>query len=301
LVCTTTVPSWTLCRSVHASREARRHRRARAPRRWRLRGRCVRSTCVLLRSGAARLARLQQVLGGPFLAPRVQRRLLAAPRVAALVERVLARLGAEEPGARRCQGFLRLAQRVLGAEQALPRGLGLLAQQLHVRRALRQCARPGHARGRRVEQARALLALRELERDDLALDAQAGVAAVLGRALPLQHHLPRGLGAMLAQAHQRVQRIALHGNIPFSAAADCSKPTSSCAGCCSSSRIAPMRAMAASASGSVPRLYSPSCSSSSMSWYLASSLRSWPAARRWASSTTRGMVRLRLTSTSMAG
>src|SRR5690606_41768016 len=105
--------------------------------------------------------------GGPFLAPRVQRRLLAAPRVAALVERVLARLGAEEPGARRGQGFLRLAQRVLGAEQALPRGLGLLAQQLHVRLALRQCARPGAARGRRVEQARALLALRELERDDL--------------------------------------------------------------------------------------------------------------------------------------
>src|SRR5690606_31051154 len=151
-------------------------------------------------------------------------------------------------------------QGFLGLEQALARGVRLLAQQADVGLALRQRIRPGHAGRRRVEQAHALLLLLEIQGDDLALDLQAGVTAGLGFTLALEHPLARGFGAVLPQPDERLQRIALHGNRLLSASADCVNGTSSCADCCSSLRIGPIFSMAASASGSVPRLYSPSCS-----------------------------------------
>src|SRR5690606_28708483 len=125
--------------------------------------------------------------------------------------------------------------------------------------------------------------------------------------------LDGGVGLRIAAAlacyqlqQQLLQGIAraqpgTHANSFFSVSDDSANGTSSPEDGCSSLRIGPMRSMAKSASGSLPRLYSPSCSSSSMSWCLASALRNCPAARRCAWSTTRGMVRLRLVSTSIAG
>src|SRR3546814_2215520 len=126
-----------------------------------------------------------------------------------------------------------------------------------------------HAVRRRVEQARSLAGALAAQLHELLLDPRARVTAGLYRALLLQHHLPCRIGAVLTQAQQGVEGVAFHPNNLRSASADCSNGTSSSADCCSSLRIGPIFSIAMSASGSVPRLYSPSCSSSSISWYLA--------------------------------
>src|SRR5690606_8671884 len=256
---------------------------------------------VLLHSGAREVARLQQVFRCVFFFTYFKHGLLAPPYFATLLQCVQPRLGTEERGTGcRDRGFGG-AQHFLRLQQALARGVRLFAKEVDMRLALGQRTRPWHAGLRWIEHPRAVLLLLEDQRRDFPFDLQAGVAAGLGLALALEHLLARGLGAVFARPDQGLQRIARHGNIVRIAAADCSNGTSSCDACCGSLRIGPIFSIAASASGSVPRLYSPSWISSSMSWYLASSLRSWPAARRWDWSTTRGMVRLRLTSTSMAG
>src|SRR5690606_38558672 len=142
----------------------------------------------------------------------------------------------------------------------LLRALDLRAQQLDVGLALGKRERPRGPRGRGLHQALALLRPLHPQRHDLAFDAQAGVALLAGRALALQHLLARFLAAVFAQLDELGQREALAhaGNSLRSACADCSNGTSSEAGCCSSWRIGPMRSMAMSASGSLPRWYSPS-------------------------------------------
>src|SRR5690606_12067411 len=221
--------------------------------------------------------------------------------IATLLQRFVPGFGAEEGLAGLRELAFRGLQRLLRLRQPLLRGRDLATQPVDVRLAPGEHGCPVHARRRWIEQPAALLGALVAQAHDLVLDRGAGIATLLHHTLLLQHDLARGLGAMLAQLQQRVEGVAFHPNSLRSASADFSNGTSSVADCCSNWRMAPIFSIATSASLSVPRLYSPSCSSSSMSWYLASYLRSRPAARCCLSSATRVITRLRLVSTSIAG
>src|SRR5690606_5471011 len=244
---------------------------------------------------------LDQV-GGGFLFPApFQRHLLAHPGLAPLGQGVLARLRANPCLAGLVELTLSRGQALVGLLQVRLLHHDALAQQADVGLALLHRHCPGLPRRRRVKQALAMRRALDAKRVDAGLDPRALLATGAGSGLLLQHVGARQRGAVGAQLDQGLQRVALHRNNLRSASAESSKPASSLEPCWSSLRMGPIFSIATSASGSDPRLYSPSCSSISMSLYLARYLRSWPAARWWASSTTRGIVRLRLVSTSMAG
>src|SRR5690606_36435070 len=260
---------------------------------------------LMLRSSlaaAADVGGLHQVGGGVLFAAGFERLHLAPPDALALLQRVLARLCAEEFLHGRGKGLFGLLQFLLRLLQAQLCGLLLFAEPVDMRLALFERQRERNPRRRRLQHAQALAGALAAQFHDLLLDALAGLPAFAHRALLLHDHQARLPGAVRAQLQQCLQGIAraragAHANSFLSVSEDSANGTSSPEDCCNSLRIGPMRSMAKSASGSLPRLYSPSCSNSSMSWCLASALRNWPAARRCAWSTTRGMVRLRLVST----
>src|SRR5690606_7249245 len=133
--------------------------------------------------GAARGPGLQELRGGVLFLAQLGCMLLAAPDVAALDQRVLARLGAEELLARLAHGQFGLPQYFLGLGQFLLRALDLRAQQLDMGLALGKRQGPCGPGRRRLHQALALLRALHAKGHDLALDAQAGVALFAGRAL----------------------------------------------------------------------------------------------------------------------
>src|SRR5690606_22489852 len=222
---------------------------------------------------------------GVLFAAGFERQHLAAPDALALFQRVLARLGAEEFLHGDREGLLGLLQLLLRLMQAQQRCLLLFAEPVDMRLALLERQRERDPRRRRFHHPQALAGALATQLRDLLFDALAGLAAFAHRALLLHHHQPRLPGAVRAQLQQLLQGITraqpgAHANSFFNVSDDSANDTSSPEDCCSSLRIGPMRSMAKSASGSLPRLYSPSCSSSSMSWCLASALRNCPAARR---------------------
>src|SRR3546814_1151116 len=115
---------------------------------------CVRCSwsSLSVRCPRAVAARHQQVRGDVLFLPCLERALLAAPAVAALLQRLLPGLGAEERLARLHQLPFGGLQRLVRLRQTLARRFDLPAQPVDVRLALRKPARPVHARRGRSEE-----------------------------------------------------------------------------------------------------------------------------------------------------
>src|SRR5205814_1919390 len=151
------------------------------------------------------------------------------------------------------------------------------------------------------------------ERVDLgahALDRTFAVTHLANRRVHLVPRLrPCLLCALDAQAAQPAQLLCLvrlwknrvHAATCCSAAIVAAKSAGSSERWVSSSRIAGMRSIAWSASGSLPAWYSPTRSRNSTSAWRAISARSFAAASRCAGAATRVNTRLALPSTSIAG